>query len=387
LLPGCDSRTDSPPQTRLDATASCAVRRSITPTSRDATACSIYSNDGDSVRQAAMMQLRVAVMGGGSWGTTIASMMSRNTPTVLWARDAATVGEVNERHTNHRYLPDARLSARLTATADLGEAVRDADVIVMGVPSQTFRATAIDVARHIRPWVPVISLAKGLEAGTQARMTQIIAELLPGHPPGVLTGPNLAREIMAGDAAASVLAMDDDTIVRRLKELFRSGLFRVYTNTDVVGCELGGVLKNVVAIAAGMGDGLGAGDNTRAAVITRGLAEITRLGTALGGRPETFAGLAGMGDLVATCTSIHSRNRFVGEQLGKGLRLDEIVRKMHMVAEGVKSVPAVIALADAHGVEMPIAREVYRVVHEGGTPRQAFRGLIRRESGDESEPG
>ena len=333
------------------------------------------------------MQLRVAVLGGGSWGTTIASMVSRNTPTVLWARDAATVGEVNERHTNQRYLPDARLSARLSATADLAEAVRDADVIVMGVPSQTFRVTATDVARYVRPWVPVISLAKGLEAGTQARMTQIIEEVLPGHPPGVLTGPNLAREIMAGDAAASVLAMEDDTIVRRLKELFRSGLFRVYTNTDVIGCELGGVLKNVVAIAAGMGDGLGAGDNTRAAVITRGLAEITRLGIALGGRPETFAGLAGMGDLVATCTSAHSRNRFVGEQLGKGLRLEEIVRKMHMVAEGVKSVPAVIALADAHGVEMPIAREVYRVVHEGGTPRQAFRGLIRRQSGDESEPG
>jgi len=333
------------------------------------------------------MQLRVAVMGGGSWGTTIASLVSRNTPTVLWARDAATVAEINQHHTNQRYLGDARLSARLSATADPGEAVRDADVIVMGVPSQTFRATLTEVARHIRPWVPVISLAKGLEAGTQARMTQIIAEVLPGHPPGVLSGPNLAREIMAGNAAASVLAMDDDTIVRRLQELFRSGLFRVYTNTDVIGCEFGGVLKNVVAIAAGMGDGLGAGDNTRAAVITRGLAEITRLGTALGGRKETFAGLAGMGDLVATCTSIHSRNRFVGEQLGKGLRLDEIVRSMHMVAEGVKSVPAVIALADAHGVEMPIAREVYRVVHEGGTPRQAFRGLIRRQSGDESEPG
>ena len=333
------------------------------------------------------MQLRVAVMGGGSWGTTIASLVSRNTPTVLWARDAATVAEINQHHTNQRYLGDARLSARLSATADPGEAVRDADVIVMGVPSQTFRATLTEVARHIRPWVPVISLAKGLESGTQARMTQIIAEVLPGHPPGVLSGPNLAREIMAGNAAASVLAMDDDTIVRRLQELFRSGLFRVYTNTDVIGCELGGVLKNVVAIAAGMGDGLGAGDNTRAAVITRGLAEITRLGTALGGRKETFAGLAGMGDLVATCTSIHSRNRFVGEQLGKGLRLDEIVRSMHMVAEGVKSVPAVIALADAHGVEMPIAREVYRVVHEGGTPRQAFRGLIRRQSGDESEPG
>jgi glycerol-3-phosphate dehydrogenase (NAD(P)+) len=192
---------------------------------------------------------------------------------------------------------------------------------------------------------------------------------------------------MSGNAAASVLAMDDETIVRRLQLLFRSGLFRVYTNTDVIGCELGGVLKNVVAIAAGMGDGLGAGDNTRAAVITRGLAELTRLGTALGGKPATFAGLAGMGDLVATCTSTHSRNRFVGEQLGKGLSLDAIIKQMHMVAEGVKSVGAVIALAEAHAVDMPIAREVYRVVHEGGTPRQAFRGLLRRESGAESEPG
>src|SRR5512143_1469023 len=177
------------------------------------------------------MQLRVAVMGGGSWGTTIASMVSRNTPTVLWARDPATVAEINDKHTNHRYLGDSRLSPRLSATADLADAVRNADVIVMGIPSHNFRATLTDVGKHIRPWVPVISLTKGLEAGTQARMTEIITEVLPGHPPGVLTGPNLAREIMAGDAAASVLAMDDDTIVRRLKELFRSGLFRVYTNT------------------------------------------------------------------------------------------------------------------------------------------------------------
>jgi glycerol-3-phosphate dehydrogenase (NAD(P)+) len=333
------------------------------------------------------MQLRVAVLGGGSWGTTVASLLSRNTPAVLWARDPDTVHEINTEHTNRRYLGDARLSARLPATNDLDEAVGNADVIVMGVPSQHFRATLTEVGRSIRPWVPVISLAKGLENGSNARMTEIIGEVLPGHPPGVLTGPNLAREIMAGDAAASVLAMEDDTIVRRLQALFRSGLFRVYSNTDVIGCELGGVLKNVVAIAAGMGDGLGAGDNTRAAVITRGLAELTRLGTALGGRPATFAGLAGMGDLVATCTSTHSRNRFVGEQLGKGLSLDTIIKQMRMVAEGVKSVSAVVALAAAHDVEMPIAREVYRVVHEGGTPRQAFRGLLRRESGAESDPG
>jgi len=329
----------------------------------------------------------VAVIGAGSWGTTVAAIASVNTPTMLWARRPELADQINSAHVNADYLANFTLPRDLRATGAMEDAVGDADVVIMAVPSHGFRAVAVEAAPFLRPWVPIVSLSKGIERDTLLRMTEVAAEVMPGRPVGVMTGPNLAREIMAGDAAASVLAMDDDTIVRRLKELFRSGLFRVYTNTDVVGCELGGVLKNVVAIAAGMGDGLGAGDNTRAAVITRGLAEITRLGTALGGRPETFAGLAGMGDLVATCTSVHSRNRFVGEQLGKGLRLDEIVRKMHMVAEGVKSVPAVIALSDAHGVEMPIAREVYRVVHEGGTPRQAFRGLIRRQSGDESEPG
>jgi glycerol-3-phosphate dehydrogenase (NAD(P)+) len=218
-------------------------------------------------------------------------------------------------------------------------------------------------------------------------MTEIIDEVLPGHPPGVLSGPNLAREIMGGQAAASVIAMEDETIVKTLQKLFRSGLFRVYTNTDVIGCELGGALKNIVAIAAGMGDGLGAGDNTRSAVITRGLAEVTRLGVELGGRRRTFAGLAGMGDLVATCTSLHSRNRYVGEQLGKGRTLEEIIEEMHMVAEGVKSAPAVMELADELGVEMPIASEVFRVVRGESSPQQAFRGLLRRESGDESEPG
>jgi len=334
------------------------------------------------------MELRVSVLGGGSWGTTVASLLARKkTPTLLWARSPQTVDEINHERTNRRYLNDARLSSRLEATVDLERAVRDADVIVIGTPAQSFRETLVAVKAYIRPWVPVISLAKGLEIGSYKRMTQIIMELLPGHPAGVLTGPNLAREIMAGQAAASVLAMDDETIVMTLKPLLSSGLFRVYTNTDVVGCELGGVLKNIIAIAAGIGDGLGAGDNTRAGVITRGLAEITRLGIALGGRPETFAGLDGLGDLVATCTSTQSRNRYVGEQLGRGRDLADISREMHVVAEGVKSVAAVMALADAHGIEMPIAREVYRIVHEGGSTRQAFRGLLRTESGAESDPG
>jgi glycerol-3-phosphate dehydrogenase (NAD(P)+) len=333
------------------------------------------------------VDLKVTVLGGGSWGTTIASLVARNTPTLLWARNAATVDEINENHTNERYLPKARLSQRLKATDDLEAAVRQADLLVLGVPAQTVRSTLEVVAPFVRAWIPIVSLAKGLESGSNKRVTQIVDELLPGHPPGVLTGPNLAREIMSGQAAASVLAIDDDTIARRLQGVFRSGLFRVYTNNDVIGCEIGGAMKNVIAIAAGMGDGLGAGDNTRASVITRGLAELTRLGVALGGKPGTFAGLAGMGDLVATCTSRQSRNRHVGEQLGLGRRLDEIVAEMHMVAEGVKTAPVIVALGRANGVEMPITHEVNKVLYEGGTPMQAFRGLLRQKSGAEWEPG
>lgn len=333
------------------------------------------------------MELRTTVLGGGSWGTTVASVVARNTPTLIWARNPHTVAEINEQHTNESYLPGARLSQRLRATADFEEAVAHADVLIMGVPAQTFRETLHEVARYIRPWVPMISLSKGLEVGTQLRMTQIIEEILPGHPPGVLSGPNLAREIIAGSAAASVIAMEDETIVKRLQHVVGSGLFRVYTNTDVIGCELGGALKNIVAIAVGMGDGLDAGDNTRAAVITRGLAELTRLGMAMGGQAATFAGLAGMGDLVATCTSPQSRNRHVGEKLGQGQPLEQIIAEMNMVAEGVKSVPAVMELAANNQIEMPIAYEVHRVIKGEGTPSQAFRGLLRQASGAESDPG
>ena len=201
-----------------------------------------------------------------------------------------------------------------------------------------------------------------------------------------LSGPNIAREILTGRAAASVLAMNDAVILRQLQPLFSSGLFRVYTNTDIVGCELGGVLKNVIAIACGMGDGMGAGDNTRAAMITRGLAEITRLGVALGGSAETFAGLAGFGDLVTTCTSPLSRNRHVGEQLGRGRGIDQILGEMSMVAEGVRSTPVALALADAHGVAVPMIREVERVL-AGGSVRQAFRALLKISAGAEADPG
>lgn len=329
------------------------------------------------------MNLKVSVLGAGSFGTTMAHVIARNAPTLIWCRRPETAEEINREHTNAAYLPDAPLAESLRATADLEEAVKSADVVVMGVPSHGMRSTLEEVARHIRPWVPVVSLATGLEPGSHLRMTEVIREVLPDHRAGALTGPNLAREIMAGFAAASVVAFEDVELARQLQSVLHSGVFRVYTNTDVVGCELGGALKNVIAIATGMGDGLGVGDNTRSAVITRGLAELTRLGVAMGGESATFAGLAGVGDLVATCTSMKSRNRFVGEQLGLGKTIDEIIADMNQVAEGVKTSAVVMELAERYGIEMPIAQEVHGVLYDGRTAEDAYAGLTRRIPGAE----
>lgn len=332
-----------------------------------------------------MNKLKVSVIGGGSWGTTVASLVAENTDVSLWARRIETVDEINQQHSNEKYLPGATLPKKLAAHSEIAKVVECADVLVMGVPSNSFREVLTEVRPHLRPWVPVVSLTKGLEKGTDLRMTQVIEEELPRHPVGILTGPNLAREIMAGQAAASVIATDDDNIAKELQKVFNCGLFRVYTNDDVVGCELGGVLKNIIAIAVGMGIGLGAGDNTRSALITRGLAEITRLGVALGGRAETFSGLAGMGDLLATCISPQSRNHQVGVQLGQGRQIDDIIADMVMVAEGVKSAPTVMRLAERYKVEMPIATDVFEVIEGRMTPQQAFRGLLGRKVGAENE--
>jgi glycerol-3-phosphate dehydrogenase (NAD(P)+) len=324
------------------------------------------------------MSMQVAVIGGGSWGTTVAHLCAKNVPTTLWARREDVAIEVRDQHRNSAYLEGFDLTPALHATASLEEAVGAADLLVMGVPSHGMRETAKELASFLRPWVPVVSLSKGLEQGTLLRMTEVLAEELPGHPHGVLTGPNLAKEILAGDAAASVIAMEDTTIAEALQEVFSTDLFRVYTNHDVVGCEVAGALKNVIAIASGMADGLGTGDNTRAAVITRGLAELSRLGCAMGGEPQTFSGLAGMGDLIATCISTQSRNRYVGEQLGKGRKIDEIIDEMSMVAEGVKTSKVVMELAERHRVDLPIAASVYGVVHEGMPATDAYRGLLGR---------
>lgn len=297
---------------------------------------------------------------------------------MLYARRKEVVQGICEQHENPRYLAGFALHPSLRASTDIEEVVQGADALVMGVASPGFRDTLDALASHVSPSVPIVSLAKGLDRDSGRRMTELIRDTFPDNPVGVLTGPNLAKEILAGQAAASVIAFDDPSVAADMQQVFATSLFRVYTNPDLIGCELGGALKNVIAIAAGMADGLGAGDNTRAAVITRGLAELTRLGVAMGGRPETFGGLAGMGDLIATCISSQSRNRSVGEELGKGRTLQSIVDEMQQVAEGVKSAPVVARLGREHGVELPISEEVRAVVEDGRTAKEVYRGLLHR---------
>ncbi|HSM01148.1 MAG TPA: NAD(P)H-dependent glycerol-3-phosphate dehydrogenase [Acidimicrobiia bacterium] len=327
--------------------------------------------------------MRVAVIGAGSWGTAVARMAGASSETVLWARRPELAESIQRERFNPDYLPDAALPDGLTATADLERAVSDIDLLIMAVPSHGFREVLMGAA--VPAGIPIVSLTKGIETGTLRRMTEVVLEVVDADPSsvGVLTGPNLAREIAAGQPAAAVVGMPDEAVGARIQSLLMGPTFRVYTNPDVVGCEAAGALKNVMAIAAGMAHGLGYGDNSKAALVTRALAELTRLGIALGGRPLTFAGLAGMGDLVATCFSDQSRNRSVGVELGRGRSLDEIVDEMQMVAEGVKTAEAVLELAARHGIDMPIARAVGGVLYEGARPADMVEALMTREAKSE----
>ncbi|MDJ0664028.1 MAG: NAD(P)H-dependent glycerol-3-phosphate dehydrogenase [Acidimicrobiia bacterium] len=331
--------------------------------------------------------MRIAVIGAGSWGTAVADMVGRKQPVTLWARREELVEAINTTRTNPDYLPDHSLSEGVTASSDLEQTLARAEAIVMGVPSHGYRSVLELGSARIAPDTPIISLAKGVERDSLMRMTEVTADVLPGHRRdriGVLTGPNLAREIVAGQPAATVIALEDERAAKGLQEVFVNPSFRVYTNTDVIGSESAGALKNVMAIAAGMAHGLGFGDNTMATLITRALAELTRLGIAMGGRPLTFAGLAGMGDLIATCMSSQSRNHTVGYGLGQGKKLDEIIAEMNQVAEGVKSTPGILALADRHQIEMPIAIQVARVLYEGASPLEAVSNLMGRAAKPET---
>lgn len=306
---------------------------------------------------------------------------------MLWARRDELARAINRTHTNPDYLPDHELPDQVTASHDLEEVVDRAELIVMAVPSHGFRSIFIETAQHLSPNTPIVSLTKGIEQETLATMTEVVHEVdesISRDVVGVVTGPNLASEIVAGQPTASVAAFRDTETARAVQGLLMGPTFRVYTHDDVIGCELGGALKNVMAIAAGMSDGLGFGDNTRATLLTRALAEVTRLGVAQGGRPETFAGLAGMGDLIATCSSDRSRNHRVGYALARGQTLEEVINEMKMVAEGVKTTKSALGLAERAGVDMPIATHVDLVLEGEMTPREAMSSLMTREAKAES---
>lgn len=324
--------------------------------------------------------MRVAVIGAGSWGTALARLAARRADVRLWAREPEVVAAVRETGENSVYLPGFSLPPGVACTGDLAEALDGAEAVVMAVPSHGFRDVLRAARPHLPAKAPLVSVTKGIEQKTLQRMTEIVLEetALDPRRVGVITGPNLAREIADGQPAATVAAMVDEREARAIQKLFMGPTLRVYTNPDVVGCEAAGALKNVMAIAAGMAHGLGYGDNSTAALMTRALAELTRLGVAMGGRPLTFAGLAGMGDLVATCISPQSRNRRVGVALGQGRPLAEIVADMKMVAEGVNTTAAVLALAERHGIEMPIAAMVGAVLYEGRSPADMAAGLMGR---------
>ncbi|MGW7354332.1 NAD(P)H-dependent glycerol-3-phosphate dehydrogenase [Streptomyces sp. Z26] len=326
---------------------------------------------------------RAAVFGTGSWGTAFAVVLAdAGCEVTVWGRRPEIVDTLNTTRANPDYLPGARLPDGVRATADPAEAARGAEFTVLAVPSQTLRGNLERWVPLLHPDTVLVSLMKGVELGTAERMSEVIAEVTGAGPDrvAVLSGPNLAKEIAARQPAASVVACRDEAVARRLQAACHTPYFRPYTNTDVVGCELGGAVKNVIALAVGIADGMGLGDNAKASLITRGLAETTRLGLEMGADAQTFAGLAGMGDLVATCSSPLSRNHTFGTNLGRGMTLEETVGVTRQTAEGVKSCQSVLDLARRHGVEMPITETVVGIVHEGTPPLVALKELMSRSA-------
>jgi Glycerol-3-phosphate dehydrogenase len=324
---------------------------------------------------------RVAVFGTGSWGTAFAAVLADAGCQVrMWGRRAELVDQINASHVNGDYLPDLLLPDAISATTDPQEAVDGVDIVVLAVPSQLLRTNLAQWVDFLPPHAAVVSLMKGVELGTTKRMSEVIAEV--GHVGQerivVVSGPNLAREIAAKQPAATVVACTDEAMAERVALACAAPYFRPYTNSDVVGTELGGAVKNVIALAVGMAEGMGMGDNTKATIITRGLAETLRLGVALGADPATFSGLAGVGDLIATCMSPLSRNHSFGVKLGRGMSVQEVVATTRQTAEGVKSCQSILELAQHHGIDVPIIENVAAVVHEGRKPSRVADMLMSR---------
>ncbi|MGW7248125.1 MULTISPECIES: NAD(P)H-dependent glycerol-3-phosphate dehydrogenase [Streptomyces] len=329
---------------------------------------------------------RCAVYGTGSWGTAFAMVLAdAGCEVTLWGRRTALVDAINNGRTNPDYLPGIELPASVRATTDPAQAAHGAEFAVLAVPAQTLRGNLAEWAPLLPDGTVLVSLMKGVELGTAKRMSEVIEEVakVPAEQVAVLTGPNLAKEIAARQPAAAVVACADEAVAQRFQTACHTSYFRPYTNTDVVGCELGGAVKNVIALAVGIATGMGLGDNAKASLITRGLAETTRLGLAMGADAHTFAGLAGMGDLVATCSSPLSRNNTFGTNLGRGMTLQETIAVTKQTAEGVKSCESVLDLARRHGVDMPLTETVVEIVHEGKPPMVALKELMSRSAKSE----
>ena len=327
---------------------------------------------------------QIGVIGAGAWGTTLAvKLAAAERPVTIWAHTAAASSELAASRQNSRYLPGITFPPNIRVATDEAYLAEPHRLFVLAVPSAHLRATLARLRSRLYPAAILLSVVKGIEEGTHLRMSEVIEQELPGRRVAVLSGPNMAREIAAGLPAGTVIASSDGALAAELAALFNSDRFRVYTNPDVVGVELAGALKNIVALAAGFVDGLALGDSAKAGIITRGLAEMTRLGVAAGAHPLTFAGLAGVGDLIATCMSPLSRNRRAGELMASGLSWTDAATKLNGVAEGVSTVPGALALAAQHAVELPIAEQVEAVVYEGRPPMQAVAELMTRAPKDE----
>jgi glycerol-3-phosphate dehydrogenase (NAD(P)+) len=330
------------------------------------------------------MSDQIGVIGAGAWGTTLAVRLAdAQRPVTLWAHSNEAAERLAHARENRRYLPGVIFPPNIRVATDTSYLAEPHRLYVLAVPSEHVRATLRRLAETLHPGVPVLSVVKGIENATRLRMSEVIGEELPSRSIAVLSGPNLAREIAAGKPAGAVVASVDPDLAATVAQLLSSERFRVYTNPDVIGVELGGALKNVVALAAGMVDGLGFGDSAKAGIITRGLAEMTRVGMAAGANPMTFSGLAGVGDLIATCMSPLSRNRRAGELLASGLAWTDVAVQLDGVAEGVATVTGALGLAAAHGVEMPIAEQVDAVLHRGLAPLDGVAALMSREPKDE----
>lgn len=335
------------------------------------------------------MKQKIAVLGPGSWGTALAQVLSENGHEVkIWGNNPAQIDEINTYHTNRHYLPDIKIPENIVAVKDISEAIKDADAVLFVVPTKAMRVVAQEFAQNVKNQPILIHASKGLEQGTHKRISEILVEEIPEanrKAVVVLSGPSHAEEVAVHDITTITAASEDEQAAKYVQDLFMNDYFRIYTNDDVIGVETGAALKNIIAIGAGAIAGLGFGDDAKAAIMTRGLAEISRLGVAMGANPLTFIGLSGVGDLIVTCTSVHSRNWRAGNLLGKGHSLDEVLDNMGMIVEGVSTTKAAMELAERLNIDMPITETIYSVLYEGNDIKQAAKDIMLRDAKVENE--